>query len=205
MDKKVMYNISYGLYLLSACEDGKDNACVINTAIQVTTKPNRITITVNKENLTHDMVMRTGLFNLSFLTTETPFEVIQHFGMQSGRDAAKFGTPNMLPRSENNLCYIPTYTNAFLSGKVISTIDLGTHTMFLADVTDGEVLSKEPSLTYADYQARIKPRPAKSGDAPKKGFRCKVCGYEYEGELLPEDFICPLCKHGVDDFEPIQA
>lgn len=196
-----MYNISYGLYILTAQEHGSDNGCIINTAIQVTTKPNRITITVNKQNLTHDMVLHTGSFNLSMLSIDTPFEVIQHFGMQSGKDTAKFGTPNLLPRSENGLCYIPSYTNAFLSAKVVSSTDLGTHTLFLADVTDGAVLSSEASLTYAEYQNHIKPKPQPA--AADKGWRCRVCGYEFTGDILPDDFVCPICKHGIDDFERI--
>lgn len=196
-----MYNISYGLYILTAQENGSDNGCIINTTVQVTSKPNRITVAVNQQNLTHDMILHTGNFNLSMLTTETPFEVIQHFGMQSGKNATKFATPNLLPRSENGLCYIPSYTNAFLSAKVISSTDLGTHTLFLADVTDGELLSREPSLTYAEYQARIKPKPQPT--ATGTGWRCRICGYEFTGDTLPDDFICPICKHGADDFERI--
>lgn len=198
-----MHNISYGLYILTTNENGVDNGCIINTAVQVTTTPNRIAIAVNKQNLTHDMVLHTGKFNLSILSSDTLFEVIQHFGMQSGRNVAKFGSPNLLPRSENDLCYIPSCTNAFLSAEIVSSTDLGTHTLFLADVTDGAVLSQESSLTYADYQTRIKPKPQTT--TVKQGWRCKVCGYEYENDKLPDDFICPLCKHGSDDFEPIQA
>ena len=198
-----MYTISYGLYILTAQENGIDNGCIINTAVQVTTKPNRITIAVNKQNLTHDMVLHTGNFNLSMLSVDTPFEVIQYFGMQSGRDNAKFATPNLLPHSNNGLCYISSYTNAFLSAKVVSSTDLGTHTLFFADVTDGELLSEVPSLTYEEYQTRIKPKPQSTQTS--KGWRCRVCGYEFTEEYLPEDFICPICKHGVDDFERIEA
>ncbi len=203
MNKQVMHHISYGLYILTAQEHGMDNGCIINTAVQVTSSPNRITIAVNKQALTHDMILHTGRFNLSVLSATVPFEVIQHFGMQSGRETAKFATPNALPRSENGLCYIPSDTNAFLSGKVVSSMDLGSHTLFLADVTDGELLSSEASLTYAEYQNHIKPKPQSSAAAT--GWRCTVCNYEFSGDILPEDFICPICKHGPDAFVRISA
>jgi len=200
MNKKAMYNISYGLYILSANRDGKDNACVVNTPVQVTTTPNRITIAVNKTNFTHDMIMDTGLFNLSVISQDAPFELFTHFGFQSGRDADKLGGWVFSKRSENGLLYLTSCVNAFISGKVISATDLGTHTLFLADVTDGDVLSDAESMTYAYYQKYVKEsaKPAKSG-----GWRCRVCGYVHEGEDLPADFICPICKHGADDFEKI--
>ena len=198
MNSKAMYAVSYGLYLLTAREGAKDNGCVINTLQQVTSSPNRVSITVNKQNYTHGMIERTGVFNVSMLTVDTPFEVFRHFGFQSGRDAEKFAGEPL--RAENGVAYVGGVTNAYLSGKVVQSIDLGTHTMFLADVTGGEVLSGGESVTYAYYQKNIKPRPA---SAPAKGWRCRICGYIYEGETLPPDFICPICKHGAADFEKI--
>ena len=198
MDPRAMYSISYGLYILTAREGEKDNGCVINTLQQAASSPNTISVSVNKQNYTHDMILRTGKFNVSILDKTVPFEVFQHFGFQSGRDTEKF--VGEVARGENGICYIPTYTNAYLGGEVFETVDLGSHTLFLARVTEGEVLSGNPSVTYADYHASIKPQPA---PAKKKGWRCKICGYVYEGEELPADFTCPLCKHGPDDFEPI--
>jgi len=198
MNSKAMYAVSYGLYLLTAREGAKDNGCVINTLQQVTSSPNRVSITVNKQNYTHGMIERTGVFNVSMLTVDTPFEVFRHFGFQSGRDAEKFAGEPL--RAENGVAYVGGVTNAYLSGKVVQSIDLGTHTMFLADVTGGEVLSGGESVTYAYYQKNIKPRPA---SAPAKGWRCRICGYIYEGEELPADFVCPICKHGAADFEKL--
>ena len=198
MNPKAMFSISYGLYVLTAREGSKDNGCIINTLLQVTSTPNRVSITVNKQNYTHDMILRTGLFNVSMLTTDAPFEVFQHYGFQSGRTAEKIvGEP---PRASNGIAYVAGVTNAYLCCKVFETVDLGTHTLFLADVTDGDVLSSEPSLTYAYYHANIKPKPQAQ---PKTGWRCRICGYIYEGDTLPEDFVCPICKHGASDFEKL--
>ena len=197
MDNKALFKLSYGLFVLTAREGEKDNGCIINTAIQLTGSPCRISIAVNKSNYTHDMVLRTGVFNVSVLTEEATFWVFRHYGFQSGRDTDKFaGIPEN--RTENGLRYIDGCTNAVLSGKVVQTVDCGTHTLFIAEVTDAKVLSNDKSVTYQYYFDHIKPKPEK-----KKGWVCKICGYVYEGEDLPEDFICPLCKHGVADFEPI--
>jgi flavin reductase (DIM6/NTAB) family NADH-FMN oxidoreductase RutF len=197
MNNKAMYAVSYGLYLLTAREGEKDNGCVINTLQQVTSCPNRISITVNKQDYTHGMIVRTGVFNVSMLTTETPFEVFRHFGFQSGRDVNKFaGEPT---RAENGVAYVGGVSCAYLSGRVVQSVDLGTHTLFIADVTGGEVLSNGESVTYAYYQKNIKPKPQPA----KKGWRCRVCGYIYEGDELPADFVCPICKHGAEDFEKI--
>lgn len=200
MDKKAMYKLSYGLFVLSAREDGRDNACIINTAVQVTTSPNRITIAVNKQNLTHDMVLNTGEFNISILDQSAPFEVFGHFGLSSGRDKPKFASAD-IPRTENGIFCLEDYTCAVISAKVVSATDLGSHTLFLADVTDAKVLSDREPATYAYYQSNIKPAPA-----PKKvkGWQCEVCGYIYEGDPLPEGFTCPLCKHGAEDFVKIE-
>ncbi|MCI5952047.1 MAG: flavin reductase [Anaerostipes sp.] len=202
MDNKAMFKIGYGLYILTAKDGEKDNGCVINTAIQVTSTPNRISVTVNKQNYTHDMIMKTGVFNVSILSEKATFDVFKHFGFQSGRDVDKFADYKDATRSENGLYYVTGDTNAYISGKVINTLDLGTHTMFIADVTDAEVLADVPTTSYDYYQKNIKPKP----EAPKKvtGYVCKICGYIYEGDPLPEDFICPICKHGAADFEKIE-
>ena len=164
---------------------------------------NIIAVTVNKGNLTHDMIKNTGKFNVSVIDNTAPFELFKHFGFQSGRDSMKFGTPDsykFAPKyADNGLLYVSAYANAFMSGKVVKEIDLGTHTMFVAQMTDGEVLSDKPSMTYEYYLANVKPRP----EQKKTGWVCKVCGYVYEGDVLPDDFVCPICKHGAADFEKI--
>lgn len=199
MDKTVMYKLTYGLFVLTAREGEKDNGCIINTAVQVTTEPNRVTIAVNKKNYTHDMIMRTGIFNVSMLSEQSRFDTYKHWGFQSGAQVDKL-EGMVCPRAENGVIYIPEETNAYFSAKVVSTTDLGTHTLFLADVTDGKVLSDAESITYAYYQKNVKTAPKKT---EKKGFVCSVCGYVYEGDTLPEDFICPWCKHPASDFRPL--
>lgn len=205
-NEKAMYALSYGLFVLTARQDGKDNGCIINTATQVTTTPNRITITVNKSNHTHDMILATGQFGLSVLSEQAGFDLFQRFGFQSGRDTDKFsGFEAHVSRDAEGMYHVTQGTSAWLSCKVVSTLDLGTHTMFLADVVDGDVLSSAPSATYAYYQANIKPKPqAAPAEAAKKRWVCTVCGYVYEGDFLPDDYICPLCKHPASDFEPLQ-
>ncbi|MCI9186249.1 MAG: flavin reductase [Oscillospiraceae bacterium] len=199
-DQKAMYALSYGLFVLTAREGDKDNGCIINTATQVTTTPNRLTIAVNKSNYTHDMVLRDGRFNLSILSEQAPFSLFQQFGFSSGRDTDKFaGFPDAV-RGENGLFYITQGVNAYLSCRTVSTMDLGSHTLFLADVLDGDVLSGAPSATYAYYQAHIKPKPQAKPAESGERWVCKVCGYVHEGPL-PADFICPLCKHPASDFE----
>ena len=203
MDQKVMYALSYGLFVLSARQGEKDNGCITNTAIQVTAEPNRIAIAVNKANYTHDMVLETGKFTLSVLSEEAKFELFQRFGFQSGRDVDKLADfQEHIARDGNGVVYVTQGTNAWLSCQVVSTMDLGTHTLFVADVLDGGVLSQAPSATYSYYQSHIKPKPAApAGESSKKRWVCTVCGYVYEGEELPADFICPLCKHPASDFE----
>lgn len=205
IEPDAMFKLSYGLFVLTS-RDEKDNGCIINTVMQITDSPKRISIAVNKSNYTHDMVAKSGVFNLSVLTEEAPFKLFQHFGFQSGRDVDKFlpgGEFTSNERSENGLLYLPQLANAFISGKVISAVDYGTHTLFTADVTEAKVLSNVPSTTYAYYFSHIKPKP-QPVEKNKKGWVCKICGYVYEGEVLPPDFICPLCKHGAEDFEPLQ-
>ena len=200
-DTKVTRNFSYGLFVLTARDGDKDNGCIINTAIQAAGKPLRIAISVNKANYTHDMILKTGAFNISILTEKSQFATYQHFGFQSGRDTEKFESVTFR-RSGNGIAYLTEEVNGFLSGKVVQTFDLGSHTLFIADVTDGAVLSKDPSVTYAYYFANIKPKPG-AETKEKKGWICTICGYIYEGEELPADFICPLCKHPASDFRKL--
>ena len=202
IENTAMFSLSYGLFVLTAREGNKNNGCIINTAIQLTDTPLQVAIAVNKQNLTHDMILNTGLFNLSVLTEEAPFKVFQHFGFQSGRDVDKFADCEEELRSENGLLYLPKFINAFISGKVVNTVDCSTHTLFIAEVTEAKNLSKAPSATYSYYFANIKPKPVQK---PVKGYVCKICGYVHEDDELPDDFICPLCKHGASDFEPAFA
>lgn len=197
MDKAAMYKLTYGLFVLTAKDGEKDNGCIINTAMQVTTAPNRITIVVNKQNYTHDIIMKTKEFNVSCISEAADFDLFKHFGFQSGRDVDKMADKSY-PRAENGIVYIPEMTSAYISGRVIAETDLGTHTMFLADVTDGKVLSDAEAASYSYYQKNIKPAPK---PVKKASWVCKVCGYVHEGETLPDDFICPWCKHPASDFE----
>ncbi len=204
MDLTAMFKIGYGLYVLTARENGFDNGCIINTVSQVTANPNRITIAVNKANKTHDMVLATGAFNVSILANSVPFDTFKSFGFRSGNDCDKFADFKAVERSANGIFYITANTNSYISAKVVSATDLGTHTLFLADVTDCEVLSDETSVTYDYYHKYIKPKPEVKKTA-KVYYRCKICGYIYEGDELPADFICPLCKHPASDFERVEA
>lgn len=202
IDNNALFKLSYGLFVLTAKDGDKDNGCIINTVTQLTDIPKRLTIAVNKQNYTHDMIMKTGAFNVSVLSEDVPFKVFQHFGFQSGREVDKFADGSVIARSQNGIVYLPEYTNAFISAQVIETRDYGTHTLFIADIVQAQILSDVPSVTYTYYFEHIKPKPTPV-DEDKKGFVCKICGYVYEGDELPPDFICPLCKHGVEDFEPL--
>ncbi len=203
MDQKIMHALSYGLFVLSARQGEKDNGCIINTAIQVTAAPNRIVMAVSKDNLTHDMARDSGQFTLSVLSEEADFALFQRFGYQSGREADKFAGLEDIARDGNGVRYLTRQVSAWLSCQVVSATDLGTHTLFLADVLDGARLSQAPSLTYAHYQQHIKPGVPPASGQGKKRWICTVCGYVYEGEELPADIICPLCKHPAADFEPL--
>ncbi len=201
IDSKAMQKLSYGLFVLTARQDGKDAGCIINTAQQISASPITMSIAVNKQNHTHDVIQATGEFNVSVLSEEATFELFTHFGFQSGHTVDKF-KDFVLPRTENGLTYVGWATNAVYSCRVTSMIDCGTHTLFIADVTEARTLSDSASATYAYYFDHIKPKP-QAKEESKKGWVCKVCGYVYEGEELPPDFICPLCKHGVSDFEKL--
>lgn len=199
MNQTALYRITYGLYLLSARQDGRDNACIINTAVQVAEHPVRVAVSVIKGGLTHNMIAATGTFCLSALTEQAPFSLFQRFGMQSGRNADKFEGLSGLTRSESGLYYL-TDAAAYIACRVLSSVDLGTHTLFIGEATEAEVLQNIPCCTYGYYQAHIKPKPA---PAKKKGYVCSICGYVHEGDL-PDDFVCPLCRHGKEDFTPVQ-
>lgn len=205
MDKKAMYKLSYGLFVLTAKEAEKDNGCIINTAIQAASEPNQLSICVNKLNYTHDMVLRTGEFTVSVLSQNAKFDLFRQFGFQSGRDVNKFENFDACARGANGIYYITEGTNAYISVKVKKTEDLGSHTMFIGEITDMEVLSDAPSVTYAYYLENIKPKSQAVGktESGQTVWRCTICGYEYVGEELPEDFVCPLCKHPASDFEKV--
>lgn len=203
MDKKAMYKLTYGLFVITVRGE-KDNGCIINTAIQAASSPNTITVCLNKTDYTSDILLKTGVFNISVLSEKTPFAVFKRFGYQSGRDVDKFADYSGMERTENGVYRITEGVNAWISCKVRQTVDLGSHTMFIADVTDMEVTDDTPSVTYAYYMANIKPKPEKTtGTTGQVVWRCKICGYEYVGEELPADFVCPICKHPASDFERI--
>ena len=198
-DLNALFNIGYGLYVVTTRDGDKDNGLIVNTVTQVTNTPNRIAVTVNKENYSHHVIKKTGVMNVNCLDVSAPFFVFQHFGFQSGRSIDKFaGCENL--RSDNGLRFLPRYINAFLSLKVEQYVDLDTHGMFICTVTEARVISDRESMTYTYYQNNVKPQPETEG---KKGYVCKICGWVYEGENLPDDIVCPLCKHGAADFEPI--
>ena len=207
LDPKAMYKLSYGLFVCTAVKDGKANGCIINTAGQIASDPNRISIAINKSNYTHDLVMETGMCNISVISEEASFELFKRFGFQSGRNTDKFADLAMTDYAiaENGIPYILKGTNAFFSLKVETTVDLGSHTLFICDPVFMTVLTDTPSCTYAYYQSEIKPKPQPVGKTPegKTIWRCQICGYEWEGEELPDDFICPICKHPKADFEKI--
>jgi flavin reductase (DIM6/NTAB) family NADH-FMN oxidoreductase RutF len=200
-DPTALFKASYGLYLLSAKNDEKDTACIINTFLQITSnKPCLCIISVNKQNFTSEIISKTRKFNLSTLTVETPFEIVKRFGFQSGRDVDKFKDFSGFTRSANDLVYLTDYANAFLSFDVLEIMDFDSHIVFKAMLTESKTLNNKESMTYDYYHRNVKPKPQV---AEKQGYRCVICGYVYEGEPLPPDFICPLCKHGAADFVKI--
>ena len=198
-DLSALFNIGYGLYVVTSNDGKKDNGLIVNTVTQVTNTPNRIAVTVNKDNYSHHVIKQTGKMNINCLTTEAPFRVFESFGFVSGRNVDKFKDCESL-RSDNGLVFLPKYINSFMSLEVEQYVDLGTHGMFICEVTEARVISDKPTMTYSYYHANVKPKPETNG---RKGYVCKICGYVYEGDTLPEDFVCPLCKHGAADFEEI--
>ncbi len=199
-DLTALFNIGYGLYVVTSNDGKKDNGLIVNTVTQVTNTPNRIAVTINKENYSHHVIKQTGVMNINCLTTDTPFSVFEKFGFESGRNVDKFKDYEPL-RSDNGLVFLPRYINSFMSLKVVSYVDLDTHGMFICEVTEARVISNAPTMTYTYYFDNVKPKPETEG---KKGWVCKICGWVHEGEELPDDIVCPLCKHGAADFEKIQ-
>ncbi len=202
IDNKAMYKISYGLYMLTTTDGEKQNGCIVNTVQMFTDNPKRITLFVNKANYSNELMKKTGVFSVSVLTESAPFELFKQFGFVSGREVDKFAQGEY-PCTENGLYYLPAHANAVLSGKVVDSYDYGTHTLFVAEVTEGKVLSDEKSVTYEYYQQNIKAKPQVQASADVEKWVCKVCGYVHEG-LFPEDFICPWCKHPASDFEKVK-
>ena len=198
-DMTALFRIGYGLYVVTSNDGKKDNGLIVNTVTQLTDTPNRIAVNINKTNYSHHVIKQTGVLNVNCLSVDAPFSVFQQFGFQTGRSADKFAGQEVY-RSDNGLVFLDKYINAFMSLKVEQYVDLGTHGMFICSVTEARVMSDQDTMTYTYYQKHVKPQPETEG---KKGFVCKVCGFVYEGDELPEDYICPLCKHGVIDFEPI--
>ena len=198
-DLTALFKIGYGLYVVTSNDGEKDNGLIVNTVTQLTDNPNRVAVNINKDNYSHHIIKKTGVMNVNVLSVDAPFSVFENFGFQSGRQADKFAGWKTY-RSDNGLVFLPQYINAFLSLKVEQYVDLGTHGMFICTVTEARVMSDKPTMTYTYYQENVKPKPQTEG---KKGFVCKICGYIYEGDVLPDDFVCPLCKHGAADFEPI--
>ena len=200
-----MHRLSYGLFVVTAKDGEKINGCITNTAIQVASDPDRIAVAVNKANYTHDMILKTGIFNISVISEEADFALFKHFGFQSGKNVDKFADFTDCKISENGLPYITKGTNAFFSITVQQTVDLGSHTLFIGTIDAMEVLSAAPSATYTYYQENIKPKPEAVGKTSdgQTVWRCTICGYEYVGEELPDDFICPVCKHSASDFEKL--
>ena len=200
-DMTALFRIGYGLYVVTSNDGKKDNGLIVNTVSQVTDSPNRVAVTINKANYSHHVIRQTGIMNVNCLSVDAPFKVFQTFGFQSGRTVDKFAACEAAPgRSDNGLVFLPRYINAFMSLKVENYIDLGSHGMFICSVEEARVINERETMTYTYYQNHVKPKPQTEG---KKGFVCKVCGYIYEGDTLPDDFVCPLCKHGAADFEPI--
>ena len=198
-DLTALFKLGYGLYVVTSNDGEKDNGLIVNTVTQLTDNPNRVAVNINKENYSHHIIKKTGVMNVNVLSVDAPFALFENFGFQSGRQADKFAHWKTY-RADNGLPFLPQYINAFLSLKVEQYVDLGTHGMFICTVTEARVISDKPTMTYAYYQENVKPKPQTEG---KKGFVCKICGYIYEGDTLPDDFVCPLCKHGAADFEPI--
>lgn len=202
MNAKAFFQLSYGLYVASSKSGPKMNGCIINTVTQVTDDPKQITIAINKQNLTCELAQKSGMISISVLSETAPFSLFQHFGFQSGRETDKFvGIPFQMTGQE--LPYLTEHTTAYFDCKIIQSYDLGTHMLFIALVVDADVISSEKAMTYSYYHEFVKPKPSADTASPKKGWRCVVCGYVYEGEELPPDFICPWCKHGIEDFEKI--
>ena len=207
IQKESLYNLSYGLFVLTAKEGNKDNGCIINTAIQVASKSEKISIAVNKQNYTHDMIAKTGEFNLSIINEKAPFSLFQQFGFSSGKDTDKFKDSTITLRSSNGIIFLTEYTNSYISCKVTDIVDCGSHTLFVAEITEAKVFDKTPSMTYSYYFENVKPKP-QNKTTINNLWVCKICGYGYDESVekvkfedLPDDWACPICKHPKSDFE----
>ncbi|SDA23789.1 NADH-FMN oxidoreductase RutF, flavin reductase (DIM6/NTAB) family [Ruminococcus sp. YE71] len=199
-DPTALFKLGYGLYVITSNDGSRDNGMICNTVSQVASSPDRLAVAINKANYTHDIVKKTGFMNVNCLTEDAPFDLFKQFGFQSGRDVNKFEGEQVF-HTGNGAALLTKFINAFISLKVTDYIDMGSHGLYICELTDASVLNNKPSMTYAYYHANVKPKPQA---AKKKGFVCKICGYIYEGDTLPEDFICPLCKHPASDFEPLE-
>lgn len=199
MDLTALFKVEYGLYVVTSNDGNKDNGLIVNTVTQVTNTPNRIAVTINKDTYSHEIIKQTGKMNVNCLTEDAPFSLFKNFGFQSGRDVDKFKSITSW-RAENGIMVLTDYINAFISLEVESYVDLGTHGMFICAVTNAYTITDKKTMTYSYYFKNVKPKP----ETKKKGYVCKICGYVYEGEPLPDDFVCPICKHGASDFEPIK-
>ena len=202
IEKEAMYKLTYGLFVLTTTDGEKQNGCIVNTVSMITDSPKRITVFVNNANYSAELLKKTGVFNVSILTESAPFDIFKQFGFSSGRDTDKF-SGGRYATSENGLYYLPEHTNAVLSAKVVDFYDYGSHTLFVAEVTEAKTLSSEKSVSYEYYLNHIKPKPEAKKESSGKKWVCKICGYVYEGEELPPDYICPICKHPAEDFELI--
>ena len=199
MNTNALFKIGYGLYVVTSNDGKRDNGLIVNAVSQVTDNPNRIAVTINKANYSYHVIKQTGKMNVNCLSTDAPFKIFETFGFQSGRSQDKFAGMEY-GKSDNGLPYLSRYINAFMSLEVEQYVDFESHGMFICKVTEARVLSDKETMTYTYYQNNVKPKPETEG---KKGYVCKICGYVYEGDTLPDDFVCPLCKHGAADFEPI--
>lgn len=198
-----LFKIAYGLFVVTSNDGSKDNGMIVNTVTQVANNPDKISVSINKLNYSHDVIKKTGIMNVNILSTDAPFAIFQKFGFQSGKDVNKF-EGETTTKTANGLVKLDKYINAFISLKVDQYVDLGSHGLFICSITESEIINDKESMSYSYYHANVKPKKPQTGEKKKKGFICKICGYIYEGEELPPDFVCPLCKHGVEDFEPIE-
>ncbi len=206
MNEKAMFKLSYGLFVITTRVGNKDNGCIINTAIQAASSPNQMSVSVNKANYTHDMIMEAGEFNVSVISQKATFDLFKRFGFQTGKEVDKFQNFDGFAKAANGMKYVTEGTNAYFTVKVTKTVDLGSHTSFIGEIVDMDIIDDAPSATYEYYHASIKPQPEAKAEAKGKTiWRCMICGYEYEGEEIPADFICPLCKHPASDFEKIEG
>ena len=199
-DSTALFKIGYGLYVITSNDGKRDNGMICNTVTQVASSPELVAVSINKANYTHDTVKATGVMNVNCLTEDAPFDIFKKYGFVSGRDTDKFAGEKVF-HSQNSCVILGGYINSFISLKVVNYMDMGSHGMFICEITDAVVMSDKPSMTYAYYHANVKPKPQPKAT---KGWVCKICGYVYEGETLPEDYICPLCKHPASDFEPLE-